>query len=184
MFCFDRFLPSFAFASWSLSFWCFLIKELYKEVVTVSNVLNGCYTYVETEPKWFYYFDYTNVANENCVKFCMEWVFKCTREEWSNEMKDGQNLKLEDAHSTPRYIQEVQASKLGDSQAIPIFINKTSGHFTGHYIFIASYIRCCSWSVSCFCFQFSLACFMYYLVGSQQYLFWRETHSVFIARTL
>ena len=49
-----------------------LIKELYKEVVTVANVLNGCYTCVETEPKWFYYFDYTNVANENCVKFCME----------------------------------------------------------------------------------------------------------------
>ena len=32
-----------------------LIKELYKEVVTVANVLNGCYTCVETEPKWFYY---------------------------------------------------------------------------------------------------------------------------------
>ena len=99
-------------------------------------------------------------------------------------MKDGQKLKLGDAHVTPRYIQEVHASKLGDVQGIPIFINKTSGHFTGHYIFIASYTMCCSQSISCFCFQFSLVCLLQYLVGSQQYLFWRETHSVFIARTL
>ena len=45
----------------------------FKEVVTVANVL----TCVETEPKWIYYFDYTNVANENCEKFCIEEVFKC-----------------------------------------------------------------------------------------------------------
>ena len=24
-----------------------------------------------------YYFEYTNVANEDCVKFCMKEVFKC-----------------------------------------------------------------------------------------------------------
>jgi hypothetical protein len=39
-------------------------------------------------------------------------------------MKDGQNLKLGDAHVTQRNIQEVQASKLGDAQGIPFFINK------------------------------------------------------------
>jgi hypothetical protein len=27
--------------------------------------------------KWIYYLAYTNVANENCVKFCMKGVFKC-----------------------------------------------------------------------------------------------------------
>ena len=71
-------------------------------------------------------------------------------------MKDGQKLKFGDAHATPR--QEVQASKIGDAQSIPIFINKTSGYFTGRYIFIASYTMCCSWSVSCFCFQFCFVC--------------------------
>ena len=35
------------------------------------------------------------------------------REEWCDDMKDGQKLKLGDAHITPRYIQEVQATKLG-----------------------------------------------------------------------
>jgi hypothetical protein len=34
-------------------------------------------------------------------------------------MKDGQKLKLGDAHITPRNIQEVQASKLGMPKAFP-----------------------------------------------------------------
>jgi hypothetical protein len=40
--------------------------------------------------KWIYYLAYTNVANENCVKFCMKEVFKCRErrmmwwdEEWT-----------------------------------------------------------------------------------------------------
>jgi hypothetical protein len=41
-------------------------------------------------------------------------------------MKDGQKLKLGDAHVTPRNIQEVQASKLGDAQGTPFFINKNT----------------------------------------------------------
>jgi hypothetical protein len=44
--------------------------------------------------------------------------------EWWDEMKDGQKLKLRDAQVTPRNIQEVQVSKLGDDQGIPFFINK------------------------------------------------------------
>jgi hypothetical protein len=39
-------------------------------------------------------------------------------------MKNGQKRKLGDAHVTPRNIQEVQASKLGDAQGTPFFINK------------------------------------------------------------
>jgi hypothetical protein len=35
-------------------------------------------------------------------------------------MKDGQKLKLGYAHVTPRNIQEVQASNLGDSQGTPL----------------------------------------------------------------
>jgi hypothetical protein len=34
-------------------------------------------------------------------------------------MKNGQKLKLGDAHVTPRNIQEVQASKLGDAPEAP-----------------------------------------------------------------
>ena len=32
-----------------------------------------CHTWT----KWIYYFDCTNVANENCDEFCMKEVFKC-----------------------------------------------------------------------------------------------------------
>jgi hypothetical protein len=39
-------------------------------------------------------------------------------------MKDGQKLKLGDAHVTPKNIKEVQASKLEDVQGIAFFINK------------------------------------------------------------
>jgi hypothetical protein len=39
-------------------------------------------------------------------------------------MKNGQKLKIGDAHVTPRNIQEVQASKLGDTHGTPFFINK------------------------------------------------------------
>jgi hypothetical protein len=39
-------------------------------------------------------------------------------------MKNGQKLKLGDAHVTPRNIQEVQASKLGDAPRHPFFIEK------------------------------------------------------------
>jgi hypothetical protein len=69
-------------------------------------------------------------------------------------MKNGQKLKLGDAHVTPRNIQEVQASKLGDVPRHPLLHRQKSGHLSTHYIFIASCTMHFSWSVSCFCFQF------------------------------
>jgi hypothetical protein len=71
-------------------------------------------------------------------------------------MKYGQKLKLGDDHVTPRNIKEVQASKLGDDPRHPFFINKISGHLSRHYIFIASYAMCFSWSVFIFSFSFFL----------------------------
>jgi hypothetical protein len=65
-------------------------------------------------------------------------------------LKNGQKLKLGDAHVTPRNIQEVQASKLGDSPEAPLLHQQKSGHFSTHYILIASCIMRFSWSVSCF----------------------------------
>jgi DNA-binding GntR family transcriptional regulator len=73
-------------------------------------------------------------------------------------MKYGQKLKRGDAHVTPRNIQEVQASKLGDSPEAPLLHRQKSGHLSKHYIFIASYSMCFSWSV--FTFVFSLVCFL------------------------
>jgi hypothetical protein len=102
------------------------------------------------------------------------------REEWCDEMKDGQKLKLGDAHVTPRNIQEVQASKLGDAQCIPFFINKNirSSFKTLYFYCFICYVL----FLEClyFCFQFSFVLFAVINCWIPAYLFWRETRSVFI----
>jgi hypothetical protein len=75
-------------------------------------------------------------------------------------MKNGQKLKLGDAHVTPRNIQEVQVSKLGDAPEAPLLHRQISGHLSTHYIFIASYSMCFSWSVFDFAFSFLLFCLL------------------------
>ena len=73
----------------------------------------------------------------------------------SNEMKDGLKLKLGDAtRVTPRNIQEVQASKLGDAQGIPFFINKNPRFLPNASFLLFHAQLCCSWSVFFFVFVF------------------------------
>jgi hypothetical protein len=74
-------------------------------------------------------------------------------------MKNGQKLKLGDAHFTPRNIQEVQASKLGDAPEAPLLHRQKSGHLSRHYIFIASCTMLFSWSVFTFIFCFLFVLF-------------------------
>jgi hypothetical protein len=69
-------------------------------------------------------------------------------------LKNGQKLKLGDAHVTPRNIQVVQASKLGDTPEAPLLHRQKSGHLSTHYIFITSCIMCFSWSVLFLFFSF------------------------------
>jgi hypothetical protein len=69
-------------------------------------------------------------------------------------MKNGQKLKLWDAHVTPRNIQEVQASKLGDAPEAPLLHRQKSGHLSKHYIFIASCTMRFSWSVFTLAYSF------------------------------
>jgi hypothetical protein len=75
-------------------------------------------------------------------------------------MKYGQKLKLGDAHVTPRNIQEVQASKLGDASRHPLLHRQKLGHLSRHYIFIASYSMHFSWSIFTFAFSFLLFCLL------------------------
>jgi hypothetical protein len=55
---------------------------------------------------------------------------------------------------TPRNIQEVQASKLGDAPEAPLRHREKSGHLSRHYIFIASCTMRFSWSVFTLVFSF------------------------------
>jgi hypothetical protein len=75
-------------------------------------------------------------------------------------MKNGQKLKLRDAHVNPRNIQEVQASKLGDAPEAPLLHRQKSGHLSTHYIFIASCTMRFSWSIFTFAFSFLLFCLL------------------------
>jgi hypothetical protein len=74
-------------------------------------------------------------------------------------MKNGQKLKLGDAHATPRNIQEVQVSKLGDAHEAPLLHRQKSGHLSTHYIFIASCTMRFFLERLYFCFQFSFILF-------------------------
>jgi hypothetical protein len=67
-------------------------------------------------------------------------------------LKNGKKLKLWDAHVTPRNIQEVQASMLGDAPEAPLLHRQKLGHLSRHYIFIASCTMRFSWSVIYFSF--------------------------------
>jgi hypothetical protein len=100
-------------------------------------------------------------------------------------MKNGQKLKLGDAHVTPRNIQEVQASKLGDAPEAPLLHRQKSGHLLTHYIFIASCTTRFSWSVFTFCFQFCFILFAAINGWTSTNLFWRRcTRFSFAKNTL
>jgi hypothetical protein len=92
-------------------------------------------------------------------------------------MKYGQKLKLGDAHVTPKNIQEVQASNLGDALRHPFFINKISGHLSRHYFYC---FICYVFSLErlYFRFQFSFVLFAEINGWTPTYFFWRR-HALF-----
>jgi hypothetical protein len=101
----------------------------------------------------------------------------------SDEMKYGQKLKLGDDHVTPRNIQEVQASKLGDAPT-PFFIGKNQVTLQ-HTIFLLLHILCVFLGASLLLLSvfFSFVCFNKWLDPNKFLL--EKTLSVFhLPRTL
>ena len=96
------------------------------------------------------------------------------REEWCNKMKNGQKLKLGDVPlDTPRNIQEVQASKLGDAQGIPSSSTKSTRSF-----FNALYFYCFMQYVLFLERLYFLLCVLFFnKVGPHHPLLWSETRS-------
>jgi hypothetical protein len=86
-------------------------------------------------------------------------------------MKNGQKIKLGDADVTPRNIQEVQASKLGDAPEAPLLHRQKSGHLSKHYIFMhyAFFLERLY-----FCFQFSFVLFSAINGWTPTNFFWRR----------
>jgi hypothetical protein len=93
-------------------------------------------------------------------------------------MKYGQKLKLGDAHVTPRNIQEVQASKLGDAPRHPFFLGKNQVTFQDT-IFLLLRILCIFLGAS----LLSLSVFFYFVccnkwLDPNKFLL-EKTHSIF-----
>jgi hypothetical protein len=75
-------------------------------------------------------------------------------------MKYGQKLKLGDAHISQEISKKYKRQSLGMPHDTPSSSTKISGHFLRHYIFIASYAMCFSWSIFTFSFNFLLVCLL------------------------
>jgi hypothetical protein len=99
-------------------------------------------------------------------------------------MKDGQKLKLGDAHVTPRNIPEVEASKLGDAPWHPFFINKKirSSFKTLYFYCFICYVFFLERLY--FCFQLSFVLFAAINGWTPAYLFWRRHTPFSLPRTL
>jgi hypothetical protein len=75
-------------------------------------------------------------------------------------MNYGQKLKIGDAHVNQRNIQEVQASKLGDSPMHPFFISKNQVIFQDTIFLLLRILCVFFWSVFTFTFSFILFCLL------------------------
>jgi hypothetical protein len=131
-----------------------------------------------------HYYAYTNVANRIVFSFVWRKFSSVGIGEWWDELKNGQKLKIGDSHVTPRNIQEVQASKLGDAPKTPLLHLQKTGHLSTHYIFIALCIIRFSWSISCFSFQFCFVLFAVINGWAPTNFLWRSCLAFQLPRTL
>ena len=142
----------------------------------LNRVLDLCWNWT----KWIYYFDALTFLMKIVRSFVWRKFSSVGREGWYEEMKNEQKLKLGDSHVTPRRIQEVQASKLGDAQGIPFFINKNI-----RSSFKTLYFYCFIWYVLFLERQLFLLsvlfCFVCCSIWLDPSIFvWRDSRSVFI----
>jgi hypothetical protein len=96
-------------------------------------------------------------------------------------MKNGKKLKLGDSHVTPRNIQELQASKLGDAQGTPLLHQQKYHVIFQDTIFLLLRMLCVVLGAYLFLLLvlFCFVCCNKWL--DPNILLLEKTHSVFIA---
>jgi hypothetical protein len=99
-------------------------------------------------------------------------------------MKYGQKLKLGDSHVTPRNIQEVQASKLGDAPTAPLLHQQKYKVIFQDTIFLLLHMLCVFLELLYFCFQFSFVLFAAINGCTPTCFFWRRHTPFSLPRTL
>jgi hypothetical protein len=93
------------------------------------------------------------------------------------------SLSLEMPMSPQEISKKYKRQSLGMPHGTPSSSTKISGHLSRHYIFIASYAICFSWSVFIFAFTF----FVLFAVingWTPTYFFWRRHTPFLLPRTL
>jgi hypothetical protein len=131
---------------------------------------------------WTKVWIYTNVANKNCVKFCMKEVFKCRERRmmrWDEVWTKAQAWGF--PCNPKKYPRSTSVKAWGCPEA-PLLHQQISGHLSRHYIFIASYAMSFSWSVFIFCFQFSFVLLAAINGWTPTCFFWRRHTPFFIAK--
>jgi hypothetical protein len=96
-------------------------------------------------------------------------------------MKYGKKLKLLDAHVTPRNIQEVQASKIGDAPRHPFFIGKNQVTFQDT-IFLLLHVLCVFLGASLLLLSVLFLLFSEINGWTPTNFFWRRHTPFFIAK--
>jgi hypothetical protein len=130
---------------WSRNFW----GSCYSSICFICGGFE-----LKPEPKGLiYYHAYANVANRIVLSFVWRKFSSVGIGEWWDELKNGQKLKLGDAHAPQEISKRYKHQSLGMPPRHPLLHRQKSGHLSTHYIFIASCIMRFSWSVSCFLFS-------------------------------
>ena len=136
-----------------------------------------CHTWTN----WIYYFDCTNIANENCVKFCMKEVFKCRErrmiwwdEVWTKAQAWGYPCHLR------KYSRGTSVKAWGCPEASPFSSSKYQVIFQCN-IFLLLHMICVILGASSFLFLVFF-CFVFCNKWLDPIIFVLEkTHSVLIA---
>jgi hypothetical protein len=142
LFCFDRFLLLCVFAARSLSFWVLLITKLLGKLLQW-YIIYMWWFWVETWSKkgLIQCYAYTNVANRVVLSFVWRKFSSVGIGEWWDELKNGQKLKLQDAHAPQEISKRYKRESLGIPPRHPFFIGKNQVTFQ-HTIFLLLHALC------------------------------------------
>jgi hypothetical protein len=128
---------------------------------------------------------YTNVANRFVFSFIWKKFSSVGIGEWWDELKNGQKLKLGDAHASPQEIsKKYKRQSLGMPPRHPFFIGKNQVTFQDT-IFLLLYALCVFLRASVvFSFQFCLVLFSEINGCTPTNFFWRSCLAFYLPRTL
>jgi hypothetical protein len=95
----------------------------------------------EAKKGLIHYYAYTNVANRNVFSFVWRKFSSVGIGEWWDELKNGQKLKLGDAHAPQEISKRYKRQSLGMPPRHPFFIGKNQVTFQ-HTIFLLLHALC------------------------------------------